>query len=328
MSQQLAWVKDKWQSWINQRIPPTNRIRLTQRNIFIVPSRTGWGFLVLILLLLLTAVNYKNSLIYALTFWLLSMGLATMWLTFRNLSGLVLSSGHAHSCFAGEELNLPVQLLNSKRWSAGLLMAYKQNTPQICNVPPNQAITLNIPFKTSVRGRLEAPRLKVETRYPFGLFTAWTWTALDFQLVIYPAKEASAISLSSGEDGEQLASQTAQTGNDGDFSGIRDYRPGDNLQRIAWKQSARTDNLKTLEMEVEQGVSCWLRWESLAGLDNEKRLSCLASWVEQAEQQGWRYGLSIPGRELAPDFGEKHYIDCLTALALWGKNNSNGSQGA
>ena len=121
---------------------------------------------------------------------------------------------------------------------------------------------------------------------------------------------------------DKLPSQSLVTSQDGDFSNIRDYKVGDPMQRIAWKQSARTDDLKVLELETEQGVSCWLNWDSLMGLDTERRLSRLTAWVVQAENEGWLYGLNIPGKKIAPSSGQGHYLECLKALALWGHNES------
>lgn len=322
MSRFINWAKQVWGRWLSRRIPSATQLTLTQKNIFIVPSRAGWGFIGVLFILLLTAINYQNSLIYALTFWLLSMGLAAMWLTFHNLSGLTLNVGQASACFAGEDIELPIKLSNKKHWSAGLLLAYKGNLPQLCSVNPALPLQVSLPYKTSRRGRLKTSRLRVQTSFPFGLFTAWTWAALDYPVVIYPRKEVTDLKMSEGDVDDKLPSQSLVTSQDGDFSNIRDYKVGDPMQRIAWKQSARTDDLKVLELETEQGVSCWLNWDSLMGLDTERRLSRLTAWVVQAENEGWLYGLNIPGKKIAPSSGQGHYLECLKALALWGHNES------
>ena len=60
-----------------------------------------------------------------------------------------------------------------------------------------------------------------------------------------------------------------------------------------------------------------LHWRQTAdlGADTEARLSRLCAWVLQADRIGARYGLRLPGREIAPDEGPNHRQRCLEALA-------------
>ncbi len=94
-----GWVGRLFQKWLNRRIPPVASLALSHRNVFILPSRTGWAFGGLVLAMLLTAINYQNSLIYGLTFWLVSLGHGTIWLTFQNLSGLEMTAGRVTPCY-------------------------------------------------------------------------------------------------------------------------------------------------------------------------------------------------------------------------------------
>ena len=312
------WRQAVWQRWLSRRIPPASILALSHRNVFILPSRTGWVFAALLLVMLLTAINYQNSLIYGLTFWLLSVGLTSMWLTFRNLSGLTLAAGQVQPVFCGETLQLPVQL-HSRNWSAGLELGYPGHSPTEVTVAPDQTLTLTVALQTTQRGRLPVRRLRVQSRYPFGLYTAWSWVALNYPVIIYPQPVVSPISLSGGDEllaAEHAAPQLQENGDEPD--GLRDYRPGDSLRRIAWKQSARTGELRTLEMTTDTGPACWFDWEALPGLDPEQRLSRLTAWVEDAAAQQWRYGLRLPGQVINPGQGEQHRRECLKALALWG----------
>ena len=310
------WRSQRIRRWLNRRIPPASALALSHRNVFILPSRAGWVYLLLIVVMLLTAINYQNSMIYALTFWLVSMGLAAMWLTFRNLAGLHLSAGHALPVFVGEVVRLPVRFQVSGRWAAGIEAGFRGDLFQVLSVAPGESLSVDLPLTTRRRGRLPSRRIRIQTRYPFGLFTAWSWVALEYPVVIYPQREDSAIVLGAGDGDEEGALPLAEKG-DQDFAGIRDYRPGDNVHRIAWKHSARSETLRLLEMEKERGALCWLNWSSLPGLAVENRISRLTSWVCQAQQRGWRYGLELPGVSIAPSSGEHHYAQCLRALALW-----------
>jgi len=267
--------------------------------------------------MLLTAINYQNSLIYGLTFWLVSLGHGTIWLTFRNLSGLEMSAGKVEPCYAGESLQLPVNVSSAKHWSVAITVGYPGETEQDFTLSPGESLNVAIARQTRKRGRLPLRRIRIETEYPFGLFRAWSWVALDFDVVVYPKPEYTSVHLSVGDGDELEGSTLALIGQD-DISGIREYGRGDSLNQISWKHTARSGSPKSFEREQEQGVMCQLDWGSLTGLEPEVRLSRLASWVDQAEALGWRYGLSIPGVEIPAGTGNEHRHRCLTALAVWG----------
>jgi len=312
-----GWGRRLFQSWLNRRIPPVSRLALSHKNVFILPSRTGWAFAGLLLAMLLTAINYQNSLIYGLTFWLVSLGHGTIWLTFRNLSGLEMSAGKVEPCYAGESLQLPVNVSSAKHWSVAITVGYPGETEQDFTLSPGESLDVAIARQTRKRGRLPLRRLRIETEYPFGLFRAWSWVALDFDVVVYPKPEYTPVHLSVGDGDELEGSTLALIGQD-DISGIREYGRGDSLNQISWKHTARSGSPKSFEREQEQGVMCQLDWGSLTGLEPEVRLSRLASWVDQAEALGWKYGLSIPGVEIPAGTSNEHRHRCLTALAVWG----------
>ncbi|MEE9254876.1 MAG: hypothetical protein V3U43_08070, partial [Pseudomonadales bacterium] len=67
-----AW--DRWlKSWLDRRFPPSRTVTLDRRNVFIFPTREGFAFGLLLLLLLLGAINYQNTLVFAFAFLLASL---------------------------------------------------------------------------------------------------------------------------------------------------------------------------------------------------------------------------------------------------------------
>ena len=97
---------------------------------------------------------------------------------------------------------------------------------------------------------------------------------------------------------------------------LRDYRNGDAPRQIAWKASARLDRLMVREYEAGVARDVMLEWQSLRQLPHEQRISRLARWVLEAEREGRRYRLQIPGTTLGPARGPEHRHACLRALAL------------
>ena len=155
--------QQRWQAWLDRRIPPAAQVTLSHRSIFILPTRSALTFGLLLLLLLITAINYQNSLIYALTFWLFSVGLAAMlFYLFRNLSGLTLIAGHAAPCFAGERLRLPLWLQADRRGHQALLLGFPDQPAQQASVAAGerQALHLSLPGPSArpAANRPAAPR--------------------------------------------------------------------------------------------------------------------------------------------------------------------------
>jgi uncharacterized protein (DUF58 family) len=107
-------------------------------------------------------------------------------------------------------------------------------------------------------------------------------------------------------------------GGSDDFAGLRAYQTGDSPRHIDWKAAARGQGLQTKVFSGRAAAELWLDWNQLPpGLDLESRLSRLTRWVLLADQDGLRYGLRLPGMELAPDTGEPHRLACLRELALY-----------
>lgn len=104
------WRSVWFQRWLNRRLPPANAVVLNQSNIFILPTRQGIYFLVLLFFMVLAAINYQNSLIFGLAFLLLSFFMVSILHTFGNLSGLTVQAGTARAAFAGEDASFSVRL--------------------------------------------------------------------------------------------------------------------------------------------------------------------------------------------------------------------------
>ena len=81
-------VRDWWQA----RHPRTDSWTLTQRNIYILPTRAGFMFAAVLVVMLLATINYQLNLGYVLTFLLAGAGFVSMHLTHNTLREI----GRAH----------------------------------------------------------------------------------------------------------------------------------------------------------------------------------------------------------------------------------------
>ena len=89
---QMPWraVAARWQRWWQARLPRTDTLELTQRNLYILPTKVGWSFAVVLVVLLVASINERVNLGYALTFLLGGSALAATHQTHGNLQGLQL----------------------------------------------------------------------------------------------------------------------------------------------------------------------------------------------------------------------------------------------
>ena len=303
-------------SWLDRRIPPQSRVLLTQRNIFIFPTRTALAFGTLLVLLMLGAINYQNSLIYGVAFLLGALFLVTILHTFRNLSGLTLELLDARAGFVGDDIEFNLRITRGPgKARYGIKVGWPQAIKQWVDMHAQDVVAVKLFSQSAERGWYNPGRLLVETRYPLGLLRAWTWVDLNASALVYPKPEFTPLPepvLGQRDDGELIDHQ----GSD-DFSALRDYQPGDPVKHILWRRYARSDDLVIKEYSGFVEPRAWFEFESASG-SVEQRLSILTGWVLQAKQRQQEFGLRLPGRVIEPGLGEAHAVSALEALALFG----------
>lgn len=298
--------------------PERGTVVLVHRRVYIVPARLGWIYAGTLLVLLIGSINYALSLGFALTFLLGGLGLAGMVHTARNLARIAVSTGRAEPVFAGGTAQFRLLLDGRVDFDRpGILVRHVASGVQlVLDVPsglPAEAV-LSVPAPQ--RGWQPLGRVMLETRFPLGLFRAWSYVEPDARCLVYPRPERSPLPPSSA-DAAQGALRMLATGNE-DFSALRTYQRADSPRHVAWKAYARGADMLTKQFSGEASSELWLDWQLLpSALDTEQRLSRLAGWVLAAERAGSHYGLRLPGIELAPARGAAHRATCLQALALY-----------
>lgn len=312
-----AWQRYR-DGWLARRIPPANRITLDQRRIFILPTREGGAFAIALLLMLLAGINYQNSLAYGLTFLLFSLALVAMLHTYRNLAGLQLAGGGAGPVFAGEAAGFRLRLESDRRAHQGIGLGWHGEPLILSDVPAGESVALQVFHPAPTRGWLRPARMRVESRFPLGLFVAWSWLDLDVRALVYPQPLATTTPLRSGQDAgsEEGQRQTGQGADD--FQGLRPYQPGDSRRRLDWKAFSRGQGLLVKDFTALAGSELWLDFTVLDG-DTETRLSWLCQAVLDCSSRQLGFGLRLPGVELSPATGEPHRDAALQALALFGR---------
>ncbi len=313
---------DQWLFQLRDVEP--GEVFLNQRRVFIVPGRPGLGLAVMLIALFIGSVNYNLSLGFSLTFVIAACGIIDMHLTFRNLAHLYLAAGRAPNVFCGEEAQFELHVINRRKHDRfaiwlGFIGQGLPDLDQPVDVASNttRSVVLSTPARR--RGWLQAPRVRLHTRFPLGLLRAWSYWQPDARALVYPRPEQNSPPLPAEEEGRGDGNDRA--GHE-DFAGIRSYQAGDSMKRLAWRQIARLgpDSDTLVSKHFEGGAAGKLRFDYSTlphDLDVEQKLSRMASWVLEAEAHGLPYAFRLGATSLPSSLGPAHQEACLQALALY-----------
>lgn len=313
----VAMVRARFRRWWLARLPRSDTLTLTQRNVYILPTRAGFMLAATLLVLLVASINYQLNLGYLLTFLLAGSAIVSIQVSHGTLRGLSLSLQAPEARFAGGRTPLRITLNNSRktpRYGIGLSRPGSGHWVW-SDVPAQGSSTLELLLPSGQRGRHPMPTLTAETRFPLGIFRVWTLWRPAAQLLTYPQPETNPPPLPAGEP--RSTGTAERRAPSGEFDGVRPYRRGDPLKVIVWKKAAKTDELVSRDSQQSQAVELWLDLVLTGGGALEQRLSRLCAWVLEAEEAELDYGLRLPSLEVSPSHGEAHKRRCLEALALY-----------
>lgn len=306
------------------RPPEASPVVLSQRRVYVLPTRAGIGFAAALIVMLLGAINYNLSLGYALTFLLAGLGVVAILHTFRNLAHLSIAPGRSAAVFAGDTARFTLLLHNARGDERRQIhLKLDQGAHEIVDVPPQGTAAAKLAMVTTQRGWLALPRVTVETRWPLGLIRAWAYAVPGMHCLVYPKPAAGVAPLPSTAGGRSGDVARSVTGSE-DFISLRGHQLADPPRHVAWKTAARLGAdapLLTKQYSDPAARSIWFDWDDLpAALPAEERLSLLTRWVLDAHAEGMSWGLRLPGASLPPGSGEAHLHGCLKRLALYEKS--------
>lgn len=309
------WLPKRWharyQRWMDKRIPPTRRVTLHQKNLFIFLSPQGAAYLFLTVLVWIGATNYQNNLVMALCFLLLAILFVAIHQTFANLSGLSLRFVSAEPVFAGDAAQFTLELHASSARQQ-LFLAWPCEQDAVVSLHKNEPAYCQLSVVTRRRGVYRPGRFRLQTVYPLGIIRCWTWLDLQAEVLVYPKPiEADYRDFASGaSDDAGLMVAGAE-----DFFALKSYVEGDPLSRVAWKQYAAGRGLFVREYVDYRGSDIWLDYQAVPHPDSEVRLSMLCFCALAIAETGRPYGVRLPQVHIDPAAGIEHTQRVLRALA-------------
>lgn len=333
-------ILTKLQNWLLKRVSHKDSALLLSRDIYILPTREGIIFALIVLVMLSAAINFNNSLVFFCTFLLAGIGIISMHMTQQNLLNLEFSIAHVKPVFCFQNISLPLVIdqsshllktnkpnklnKNLTKYSIAIGFSDTQNhssssdlkeaLKELVDIPHNEKKLLQLSTATSQRGLFDLPPITISTRFPLGLFRAWTNIQLNNDAIIYPTPANKFIH--NPQNGTNSEGQGVKGRGFDDFSGFKSYQKGESLKHIHWKAYAREQGLLSKTFTGGNNHEYWLDWNELSG-DTETKLSQLCRLIIDAEVQGDRYGLILPANTVKISQGQLHQHQCLKSLAMF-----------
>lgn len=291
-----------------------------RRELYILPTRIGWYFALILIALFAIAVKYDNQAAFMMLFILVSVSMVSMLYTHNNVIGLELSSSPSRAVFVGEIAIFPIRIHNNSAINRNAVWLVCDGFHQILDIPSSESCQIKLRLPTIKRGYFNCSSIILTSRYPIGIFFVWTKKYQPEQrCLVYPQPLDLMPFPDSDSYGSEKQSQSTVNANAEDYSGMKPYQDGDRLRDIHWPSLAKTHKLITIQHENQRSSSVNLSWFSLpANLELEDRLSQLCFWIICAEQDNLRYQLEMPNHTIQFNKGLAHKHECLAVLALWG----------
>jgi len=279
----------------------------------------GWAYLVVTLVLGLVAVNTGNNLIYLVESCFLAVLAVSGFFGKRNLSDLRVDLLPPDEVFAGTEYPWRITVTNGRSRMPAVLVRirWRGGTLLFPHIPPGGSVRGFLPAVFPDRGRHETGEIRVESRYPFGLFIRYRRTAAGETVLVFPRALPSALPPAGDGPADPGAALPAdRKGHDPEVLSLREYLEGDSVRFIDWKASARTGELKTKEMAEAASVPVVILFDRVPASSLEERISRVAHWILEGHRRGTPVGLVLGGRTHPPAASRAGVREMLEDLAL------------
>ncbi len=312
------YFKNRLKKWMDTHNPPSSdTVRLHNRRLYILPTRFGIMYSFLLLVIFLAAINYQNSLSFALSFLLTSIGIISLWQTHKNMLNLEIDFIKPAAVFCEESLELSFSVNNPHHfmhYSIGI--QYQQSPPTYFSIHNQSKQTVCLRLKTKERGEFDLDGITFFTRFPTGLFHCWSWLQFSQTVTVYPKPINTSLDSYSNDPSDEGQSKIKTSDGD-DFAGLRDYKEGESLKHISWKALAQGKGKLTKTYQGHAQPSVWIDWDRIKANSTEEKLSKLTSLIIKAHALNQTYGLKTPQLIIEKANGAAHKNQCLHALACF-----------
>jgi uncharacterized protein (DUF58 family) len=245
-------------------------------------------------------------------------------------AGYAVSQLHGH---VGDKMRVTYTLRNGSRLPKPWLEIHNPTT--MPGGLPGRAITLGgrserswlIRAPLSRRGHFRIEPLHIRTGDPFGFFEASATVGQGVSVVVYPRLEPLPrwrLPPASLEGSHVSPVRTLQT--TPLATTVRPYAPGDSMNRIHWKTTARHGEIQVKEFDLEQTADAWIVLDLQRGIQAgrgdestvEAAVRAAAAIADKALQENRAVGMTVNvGRTafLPADRGGRQHLKIMQLLA-------------
>lgn len=225
------------------------------------------------------------------------------WIVMAGLSGELKWS--QLRCEEGEPIRTTLGLTNRWPWptwgmviEADDAIASNVETPDqpIClsRVPAASVSDFQWICKPKQRGRYPKKQVRLSTGFPFGIWTNTRQLEVAKPLIVWPKLfKLTDVPSHQGNRSNGIGTPSEMVGDEGDWMGVRPYRPGDSLRQVHWAQTARRDNLVVFERQSRSRQMVSICFDSIAAkettdLQREWMVRILGSLTNHFLQHSWQ----------------------------------------
>ncbi len=290
-------------------------------------TRSGGAFGLIAFLLLFAAWNTGNNLFYLVLGGVLSFMFISVILMFWDMRRLVMQREVPAAVYRMEPFLAGVRVENHKRFLPAMgLGISRQDSPKkllgaITKIPARGAALLNIPMTMEKRGVHPLPPFILHTSFPFGLMERRKRYQDNLEILVYPRVSPLRTAVVEQMPGPSAAARTITADGD-EFFSLREYLPGDELRRVAWRISARMGVWMVREMSLHHSryVTFALDTRIVPDLPDfeerfEEAIELTASLAISLLKRHYHVGIAAPGAALEAGDGTHHERKILDMLA-------------
>jgi uncharacterized protein (DUF58 family) len=299
--------------WIIKRGAKGNIQVIGSRNIYILPSKFGLVYVVLVLSLLTGAINYQISTIFLMTFLLAVVGLISAWETQLNLKGLSIQFISIEDAQQGVPAQLLLLIHSQEKMRYSIEFQIGSDPKTRIEKIPAEGLQIVLPVATFSRGVFPIPPIVISSNFPFGFFTVWSYAHFKESFYVYPQP------LDPGFWPSPVMKDTISTqllsGDEELYELKQVEHPWGEPNRIAWKIAAKGQGWYVKKMSSSEEHYVLFRLKDLPDIDLETKLQHLSYWLQTAESRTDIYALDLGITQTPYAQGEEHLKNSLRLLA-------------
>ncbi|MBI4559208.1 MAG: DUF58 domain-containing protein [Candidatus Hydrogenedentes bacterium] len=292
-------------------------------------SRTGKHFTIIFVLVLLAAWNTGINLLYVVVSGLASFLILSVLVPGFTLRRLTVTREAPPAVQRMERFPVTVAVQNRKRFFPVVSVRIEssvrsgQSLSYIAKAHAQTAAVFRVSERFERRGVYPLPPLKLITTFPFGLLETSVVVGDPVEVVVYPRVLALRTALFDQLPATGALPKVAGGGGT-EFFCLRQYLPGDELRKIAWRPSARAGTLIVRELEQETVRHAVFMFDTgrVEGLDDsdfenrfEDAVELVASLAVTLLQREYSVSLVTPTAQVEDGEGKMQIKRILEFLA-------------